>query len=609
MGVFVTLAIATSAIATSAMAGPLEPVSQITPQPGAPLDAPGLQPLLRIARDHGLEGHLRGFLPDALGGLDERYEYAYSELIHDLSGDGRRDLAAVRWTSRLIDAQHSIRTTIDVLEGSSGRKLWSYSSRRGALVWPMEATVGSQGERGLILIEVEGFELETTDLTWRVKAFDRRGRKQWSRSFPSTIVGDWPWTYVAHDLVVSIDLFDAVGRGQTDVLVGRGEVVDSLQHELRSGVISASVIEGRNGGIVTHPLPVTAVSMIPFPSALHDIDGDGLDDYFFVRLLTAVDPPDEGGPARLDAGALEGRRGTDGQTLWLSGGFDFVNRNIWFRDPGDFIGDEAGDLFVQIDPILLRAKPQGNTYLVDGSAGKIAWLRPGTFPYFPGDIDGNGSGDVITQALWSQKGRETTRIWAHTTNGSRLWRKDYVTEHPLLSCCIFQIPSGDDDWGVGDHNVDGLTDAYVSHWVPDTDQHENFIVDAEGGRLLGRGLDTFFPLPLDTDGGSADHATIEWVLPGDLSVEVFDTHSGRRSVSSLLRFDVPLEPTGMNVWTRAAHLNDDRCADITIDVITRTDAYSIAINGATGKLMWGRSIGTERGRVEAVNFSDLNEHC
>ncbi|MDQ3957537.1 MAG: hypothetical protein M3273_04360, partial [Actinomycetota bacterium] len=226
----------------------------------------------------------------------ERLEWAERDFVPDWSGDGRPDDLSIHYVFEFRGAAVRTTTTLRVAEGDTGQLLWSrrWEDDRATYVSAVPARVGRVGRPGVILDEVRGFEFGTTAIEHEVRALTGAGKKVWSRRFSSTIVGDWPINYVASDYLVSLAPFDGLPGRATDVLVATGEVVVPPAWRLQSGVVEGAVIDGRDGGLVTHPVPEVGVTFVPRVYAIHDVDDDGLDDYVFVNKRHHVTPAPDG---------------------------------------------------------------------------------------------------------------------------------------------------------------------------------------------------------------------------------------------------------------------------------------------------------------------------
>jgi hypothetical protein len=579
-------------------------------------------PIRALAREAGLGDMtkaLDAWLRDQSGEA-ETFEWWERRFLRDWSGDGRPDDLSMHYTFVVDGLAVRTSVTLRVAEGDTGRLLWTRRWTRddNDYIFPIEANVGRRGRPGLILAEVRGFEFETTGIDYTFKALTSRGKKLWVRRFSSTITGEWPVTYVGTDYVVSVGTFDALPGRATDVLIASGAVVVPPAWYLRSGVIQAMVVDGRDGSIVEHSLPEVGVGFVPVAGTVHDMDRDGLDDYAFLNERPNVAPGEDGGtvPVAVGTGIVVARRGTDGSPLWTGGGLDFAERNVSLEDLGDVVGTEEGDVFVETMAQLLDPgdPDQTLTYLLDGATGNIVWERRGQWPYSPGDIDGDGSRDVLTQHYYSDDGFVATHVRAFTDTGHRLWHREYRTEHPLETCCSWLIHWGG-GWGVGDYDGDRLSDGYITHTAGsflarnEVANVEHFVIDAASGEVLARGGEEFEPLGSPAvDGGTADYALVRWEDGGAL-VEVHDGTTGALLTSSRVAFDVPVDPKNLYLYAESARLNRDRCAEVALSVYAPSGTYEVMLDGADGSLLWSRSLGRRQGSAAVAEATDANEAC
>ncbi|MDQ3982993.1 MAG: hypothetical protein M3271_09985, partial [Actinomycetota bacterium] len=550
----------------------------------------------------------------------DTFEWWERRFLPDWSGDGRPDDLSMHYTFAVDGLDVRTRVTLRAAEGDTGELLWARRWTRDddTYLWPIEADVGRRGKPGLVLVEVRGVEFETTGIDYTLRALTSHGKRLWVRSFTSTITGQWPITFTATDYVVGLGTFDALPRRAADVLVASGTVVVPPVWSLSSGVIDAEVIDGRDGRIVAHPVPEVGVGIVPLASPMGDLDGDGLDDYAFVNERPNVTPGEDGGtvPVGVGTGVVAARRGSDGAPLWTGGGLDYRERNVSLMDLGDIVGTDEGDVFVETMAQLLDPDDpdQYLTYLLDGATGNVVWKRRGQWPYSPGDIDGDGSPDILTQHYYSDDGFVATHVRAFTDTGRRLWHRQYRTEHPLQRCCSWLIHWGG-GWGVGDYDGDELSDGYITHraaaWVArdEVANVDHFVIDAATGERLARGGEEFQPLGRPAvDGGTADYANVRWA-EGDALVEVHDGTTGALLTSSRVSFDVPVGPQNLYLYVESARLNRDGCAEVALSVDALSGMYEVMLDGADGSLLWSRSLGRRQGTATVAEATDANQAC
>ena len=550
----------------------------------------------------------------------ERFEWWARQFVADWSGDGLTDDLTIHQVFTVDGAAIRTAATLRVAEGDTGDLLWTRRWKRESdtIFFPMEAKVGPRGMPGIILGEVTGFGFDTTGITYRYTAFTARGKKLWSRAFSSTVAGSWPITYVATDYVVTAEPFDGLPGKATDLLMASGTVIVPPAWELSAGAISAFVVDGRNGDVVTHPIPEIGAGFVPFAGAMGDFDRDRLDDYVFVNERPNVGPGEDGGttPVTVGTGVVAARRGTDGIPLWTGGGVDVANQNVQLDDLGDVVGTKEGDVFVETMAQLLDPdnEDQTLTYLIEGAAGHLVWKRRGQWPYSPGDLDGDGSRDVLTQHYYSDEGFVATKVRAFTDMGRPLWKREYRTEHPLQTCCSWLIHWGG-GWGVGDYDGDRASDGHLWHWAGGIgatdvdDEIEQFVIDADSGQILVQGGEELQPLGAPpVDGGLSDYARVHLVA-GGARIEVYDGTTSALLTSSDLEFDVPLPPEKSYVYAESARLDGDRCADVAVSVYAPAGFYEVMLDGSDGSLSWWRSVGLRDGTARVTSSTDANDAC
>jgi hypothetical protein len=549
----------------------------------------------------------------------ERLEWGGRVLVADWSGDGRPDDLSLHYMFVLDPDGVRTTTTLRAIEGDSGKLLWSRRLVRDndTYVVPLDQKVGPRGTNGLLLVEMAGVAFGSTGIDYTFRALTGTGKKLWTYEHSSTMVGDWPVTFAGADYVTGMGGFDALPGRATDMLLGSGTVVSPPDWRLRSGVIEAAVIDGSDGTLVTHPVPEVGVGFVPQAMAMRDFDADGRDDYVFVNRRESVGPGEDGAPLPLTVGdgLVTARKGTDGAPLWNAGGLDFTDRNVQLSDIGHVVGSKSGDVFVetQYQGIGEKNADQYLTYLLDGDAGRVVWRRRGQWPYSPGDVDGDGSKDVLLQHFYGVDGYVATHVRAYTDQGRLLWQREYRTEHPLQTCCSWLIHF-DGGWGVGDFDGDRLSDGYIEHSAGpfgprrDVDTVEHFVIDASSGAVLASGGRELYPLGSSADGGTADYADIRWDA-GGLTVEVHDGATAEVLTASEVEFDLPIDPKNLYLEPEAARLTADRCGDVLLLVEAATGTYELALDGADGSLLWGHSIGRRNGVVRLAGSTDSNEAC
>ena len=546
----------------------------------------------------------------------ERFEWWSRQFVADWSGDGLADDVSIHQVFTLDGAALRTTATLRVAEGDTGRILWSRRWKResDSIFFPVEARVGPRGTPGMIVTEISGVRFGTTGIGHRYTAFTGGGKRMWSRSFQSTITGDWPITYVATDYVVTADAFDGLPGRATDLLMASGTVF-APTWELESGVISAFVVDGRNGSVVEHPVPEIGVGFVPFAGAFGDFDRDRLDDYVFVNERPNAGPggDEEELPVAVGTGVVAARRGTDGVPLWTGGGVDLAGQYAQLNDLGDVMGTKEGDVFLETDPTTLSPRDGSRTYAFEGAGGLLVWKRRGLWPYSPGDVNRDGSRDVLTLRYYSSDGFVATRVRAFTHSGRRLWTREYRTEHPLQTCCSWLIHWGG-GWGVGDYDGDWASDGHIWQWASGgptelDDRVEQFVIDASSGRILVEGGEELQPLGKPpVDGGLSDYARVRQEA-GGARIEVYDGTTQSLLTSSDIAFDVPLPPKRSYVYVEAGRLDGDRCADVAVEVHSPVGSFEVMLDGGDGSVLWWRSLGLRDGGVRVTPVSDGNDAC
>lgn len=590
--------------------------ADVVTEPAGPGEVAATRAVHSLAADAGMTDLLDAFeewrdQPDL-----EQFEWYERLSVRDWTGDGGAEDVSIHEVFTIDGAELRSAMTLRAAAGDSGDILWTkrWNSDEGAIAFASGATVG-RGKPGLILTEVTGFGFGTTGIGYRFTAYTSRGKKVWTRSFKSTIAGDWPVTYAATDYIVTAEAFDGLPGEATDLLIASGAVV-APTWSFATGAITARVVDGRDGSVVEHPLPEIGVDFVPFAGAMEDFDRDGLDDYTFVNRRPNVSPGEDGGtdPVAVGTGLIAARRGTDGFPLWTGGGIDLSEHNVQLDNLGDVVGTKEGDVFVETQEQLLGDGNESFTYLFEGEAGHLLWKRPGLWPYSPGDVNDDGGRDVLTQHYYSADGFVAAKVRAYSGKGRPLWRREYRLEHPLETCCSWLIHWGG-GWGVGDYDGDRASDGsvwlYASGVGPsDVDDEEaNFVIDAASGRILAEGGEEFQALgPPSVDGGLSDYARVYWSA-GSARIEVYDGTSNTMLTSSEVAFDVPLPPKKTYLYVESARLDGDRCADVAVTVYAPNGLFEVMLDGADGSMLWWRSLGLRDGTARVAQSTDANDAC
>lgn len=545
----------------------------------------------------------------------EQFEWFSRLFLRDWFGAGGADDLTIHQVWTIEGVEFRTVATLRAVDGATGKIEWTKRWTRpdDTIFIANEADVG-RGEPGLIVTEVAGWGFGTTGIDYTFTALTSRGKKLWSRKFSSTIAGDYPFTYVATDHVVTAETFDGLPGKATDILIASGTVIVPPDWTLSSGAITSLVVDGRDGSIVNHPLPEIGAGFVPFAGAMDDFDRDGLDDYVFVNKRPNVAPGEDEAPLPVAVGTalVAARRGTDGFPLWTGGGIE-LSDHVQLENVGDVAGTEEGEVFVETQDDLFGSN-ETFTYMFEGAAGRLVWKRAGLWPYSPGDVDGDGTRDVLTKHYYSGEGFVAEKVRAYSGNGRRLWSREYRLENPLTGCCSWLIHWGG-GWGVGDYDGDRASDGSVWLYAPGTgikgvgDQVRQLVIDASSGEIHADGGEELQPLGSPpVDGGYADYARVHWAA-GGVRIEVYDGASNTLLTSSELAFDVPLVPKKSYVYAESGRLNRDRCADVAVTVDGPGGLFEVMLDGSDGTILWWRSLGLRDGTVELAGSTDANEAC
>lgn len=375
--------------------------------------------------------------------------FPYLTPAGDLDGDGLTDTIS---SERLPGDDYggvSVggSSVITARRGSDGTVLWQQPLWVEALV---PGPLGPGGAPGVLAVrgnfiggygvgassEGQAFadRVEVRDLV--LIALSGRGEVVWERRiddgvFAGAAVVDYntgrTQAAVAHGYPTFAGTLQATPSPAMDVLVSvisRREVADHVESTLEAIVLDGAT--GENAATAT-------VETLTRPAArvAGDLDGDGLDDFVVLR-----DPASDG---------LTARRGRDGSMLWANPAgvvpfFPLVD------DLGDITGDGAEDLAVRGSGDVFDEDPP-RVSVLDGRSGSVLFAGTGHTVSGAGDVDGDGSVDLLTQLV----GRGI-RYRLLGLDGSVLAQREFPVPDD-------GYPSVDVTADVGDLDGDGVDDA------------------------------------------------------------------------------------------------------------------------------------------------------
>ncbi|MDQ3981800.1 MAG: hypothetical protein M3271_03860, partial [Actinomycetota bacterium] len=614
--------------AGSLPAAAIAPTTGISPSPSpltqALTDGSGLDPAAEAAlASYRQSRHAEEFLAAVLRAQETgSAHFVYSDPVHDVSGDTRADVLAVdtyleyEFGSDVLSPTFTYETRVIVraLEGATGRVLWTKRAHfENGFMDIVEAKTGARGRNGFSLLIMDGALGPAEERRFTIRAVTGRGKRLWSRTYQTVVVERFPLTAYANVPVI-LGTFDAFEGPATDYLVGLGDLAYSGIGWVSD--VGAVSIDGTGGTETTHlAREIGAGGDVPVPWPAGDLSGDGLDDYVFVNPHPQVAQGEEGQEL---GGVLRGRRGDDGTLIWERGGFDFGETiTVWVYPVEDLAGNPRGDLLLAAW-ISDRARMQEGTdwdlYLVDGASGGPRWKRTGSWPYVPGDVDGDGADDVIargvgTNARWTAA---DMRLWAYDATGKTLWRKTYRTrsDGPLTCSAGCSSFIGTGFGSAGDLQPDGIVDSYVMQHIghrPGGDTFARYLVDGRTGRRSLVSGKELFPLRTALDRRGADVSFVRW---RDAAIEVVAARaSGDPLWDTVASLRLPSEPTRLDFDVTSVRLDRDRCPDVIVSVAARQGQYVLTLDGGDGSLLWARTLDGPDADASTRRGADRNRAC
>lgn len=548
----------------------------------------------------------------------------FTDVAGDLDRDGNSDAFittvdyefTIDWGT--ADMFPSIEEKADsrvlAVSGPSGKLLWRKSWKD--FVVPMAGRVGKNDRPGALalsgLASLVG-PFEDRRLTIDALA-GRNGKRLWRSTHRSVTTSAFP-AWAGYDVPTAISLFDGMKGTSTDVLLGVAQVAST--GAAFTSASQAVVIDGRTGEEVRHPSIYPGVNWTSDPMAVSDLDADGLDDY----VVSLNDSPGLGGGQDAPGidGVVHGLRSVDGATLWTETGFD-LNLVGWAFPLDDAVGDRTRDIG------LMTARPpkEGQvgafylgqirwvTYLIDGD-GMRRWRRWGAWPRSPGDLDGDGSLEVVTMDFVQSFGKGAVGIEhrAYGDGGAAVWRRSIVSRYekgPCRFACSGSL--GSSSSSAGDLDADGIPETYVRHEVeqdPGDDPTFTDIISGASGKRIRAGGEELQAPKISFGGKGTDLLEVS-VNRNEATVQ------GRDGDSFRLLWETPIVLNGLRSGRRVisvagARLDRDDCGDVLVSINVDRDALTIAISGGSGKVLWQRTSKRDVRLTQAGPSEDLNRAC
>ncbi|MDQ4024054.1 MAG: hypothetical protein M3217_00965, partial [Actinomycetota bacterium] len=559
---------------------------------------------------------------DALVQAEETstFRFVYAAPVHDVTGDERDDVLSLDTTIVFTikpgvvfpTIEYETRVTIRALDGSNGEIMWTRRARfKNGYMDVVEAQVGEAGRNGFALLVFDGALGQVQQRRFTIRTLTGAGKRVWSRTWDAVTVDQFPF-YGYANVPVTLGAFDADDGRATDYLVGLGNI--AVAGTAWVADIHAVAVEGANGAETAHPAHEVGVgNVLPAPWVTGDLSGDGFDDYVFVNPMPQVAQGEE---SLEPGGVVRGRVGANGDLIWERGGYDFSDAIVvWAFPIPDVVGNPRSD--VTLSAWIREGEgrdSEWDLYLVDGASGGPRWKRPGSWPYVPGDVNGDGEDDVIARdVLFGRRLKTVTvRLWAYSPSGKTLWKRSYVlrSDGPLSGAAGCSAGAGAGFGPAGDLQPDGIKDSFVVTYVshdPGTETHERYLVDGRTGKRSLVSGEELFPLGTSLDLHGADVAKARW---RDGVVEVSGaTATGATLWDSVVSVGPAAEPGRVPVDVVAALLDRDRCPDIVVSITARRGRYVAALDGGDGSLLWMRTLDGVDAQPAVRTANDRNRAC
>lgn len=341
-----------------------------------------------------------------------------------------------------------------------------------ATSWTLHRDVTGDGRRDLTLLAVDsigsGDRVGTERTGFRVQTFDgTTGDQLWERTW----IGErryGPGIDRYEDLPITIDTVGGTGADAMLLLAtARGTQIERGERGRRTGAVTVQLLHAATGEVRSEfDRPLTRT--LPAPAEGGDLDQDGALDLLEVRLdrdrtnvtalrldgseiWTATAPAAEYLLARSaalvssrsdvllrglsisDAGdwsfLTQALRGVDGQLLWSEADWPSIGPDLDGDGGGDIVEVTGDNRTVHVrsgatlGTITLRSYPA------------VVPAENDTFVWFPGDLDGDGRGDLFLEgSAYGEDGHLYGSTTAIANDGlEALWAESHVdgSEYPL----------------------------------------------------------------------------------------------------------------------------------------------------------------------------------
>ncbi len=402
-------------------------------------------------------------------------DYSYFEVLPlslispdgtiDVTGDGGEDFLQITDDGRNPAA-------LVLRRGTDGSKSWATQGSRVLDIFAMR--VGVPARPGLVVVtDSTGAAQQRVGGSRRtITAYDgRTGATLWQHKYVASRGGvRAPEGTVEEDGV----LLSTDNRPTALLMAYRTGEPGSPGHV----VVQPVLVSVAHGGVQLSGAAIKT-STLPPPStvdvvSLGDEDKDGLADY---ALATTT--------------SIEARSSASGASLWTTNG----SQNLVVLP--DVNGDNIADFRV-------------SGVVHDGRTGARRYTLPGAYPFVAGDVDGDGSADLLDPTFASQ-GTMTMRLCAGST-GHNIWSQSFTAPSSPYSF-VGTFPTGDlDGDGIQEfavYEVDGETSAIT--WLR---------VNGRDGTVDPAPVSLAIPLYASIDGAGDDVVTLD--QPGGVPTLLVD---------------------------------------------------------------------------------------
>lgn len=580
--------------------------------PHAILDALTDQDAARIQRGRSVAAYpMRDVTGDGVAEVFE-FDVRYSYVIG-------RDSQSLNTIS-----EQEFTTNIRFRNGRTGRLQWK--KRYDDFVVPARANVGRSGRPGVIaiggILTFFGGSPGDRYLTFEGLA-GKTGKRLWSKRYMSVMASHDYTTSVVTDSPVSFAFVQARKDRPTEILLGLSNITQAMF--TTTAATRAVLLSAEDGNDSMHPHVDVGVDWLPFPDAVHDLDGDGLHDYVVINDK-GLDPGEGQDTPRL-GGIIQARRGADGASVWTRGGFEF--RYFAFTIPfANVVGDARRDFGIftlqrgrattllpslPLVPSLIIERHREVVMLVDAGGGNVRWTKPAWWAHSPGDVDRDGRADVVLDRLRYNRSINQVRYSrvALSGRGTPVWRHDLTWrgEPCLAHACLGGAALG--LGSAGDVHPDRVADRFV--WLglfqpPQTEDYATFVVEGDSDKTLIRSDETLMPLgaAVDAKGSDVMNARVD---RHRATFKAREGSSGAALWSLQFSGAEQLLPKRTYAFGEGFALPGDRCGDVVVNLATEDSTLYAVVDGADAKLVWSRWIGKKGERPRLTRSLDLNRAC